>query len=178
MKQKCSNNNCLRTVTERGLCKKCTDLINSGVRKRKAAKPIKKESSRNYSKALREAKRSFQLLRRLQEADDKGMVKCIGGSYRHYTKCDGSHYIPAERLFTCFIPDNVNCHEKFLNLTMHNPVVSMQYRNWLIEKVGLQRVEWLEMASHLTIKYSTFELIEMKKQYDKEIAEIKSKKNI
>lgn len=162
-------------VSEKGLCKKCTLLINSGTKKRKSEKPIKRESSRNYSKALREAKRSFQLLRRLQEADKKGMVKCVHGSIRHYTKCDGGHYVPGEKLFTCFIQDNVWPQEKYKNMDMMNPVTVLEYRNFLIKKVGIERVEWLEMASKLQIKYSVFELVEMKRQYDKEIEEIKSK---
>ena len=178
MKQKCSNNNCIRTVTEKGLCKKCTDLINSGPGSKKHRKPIKKESNSNYSKALREAKRSFQLLRRLQESDDKGIVNCVHGAIRNYKGVDGGHYIPAHKLFTCFVADNVWPQEKYKNLDMMNPVTVFEYRNFLIQKVGLQRVEWLEMASYLTIKYSSFELIEMKNQYDKEIAEIKKVKNI
>lgn len=149
-------------------------MLNGGVRKRKAAKPIKKESSRNYSKALREAKRSFQLLRRLQEADENGIVRCVHGAIRNYKGVDGGHYLPSHKLFTCFIPDNVWPQEKYKNLDMMNPVTVLEYRNWLIQKVGLERVEWLEMASKLNIKYSTFELIEMKKNYDNEIAKIKS----
>lgn len=157
-----------------GLCQKCIRLINSGTKKRKP-KPIKKESSNNYRKALRDAKQSFQLLRRLQESDLNGMVKCVHGSVKHYTKCDGGHYIPAEKLFTCFIPENVNPQEKYKNMDMMNPLTVIEYRNWLIKKIGLQRVEWLEMASKLQAKLSTFELIEMKKQYDNEINEIKQK---
>jgi hypothetical protein len=45
MKIKCANNNCLKVVKEKGLCPKCTKLINSGTRAKKA-KPIKKESDK------------------------------------------------------------------------------------------------------------------------------------
>lgn len=166
-------------VNEKGLCAKCTKMLNSGTAKRKkAAKPIKKESSRNYSKALREAKQSFQLLRRLQEADDKGIVKCVHGSYRNYKGCDSGHYLPATKLFTCFNPLNVWPQEKHKNMDMMNPVTVMEYRKFLIDKIGLDQVEWLESVANLPIKYSTFELVEMKREFDKQIAEIKKIKNI
>lgn len=176
-KIKCANNNCLRVVKEKGLCLKCTKLINSGTRAKKP-KPIKKESSRNYSKALREAKQSFQLLRRLQETDENGIVKCVHGSYRSYKSCDGGHYLPGYKLFTCFNPLNVWPQEKYKNMDMMNPVTVMEYRDFLINKIGLQKVEWLESVAHLPVKYSTFELVEMKRQFDNEIAEIKKIKKI
>jgi len=87
---------------------------------------------------------AFQKLRRLQEADENGWIRCISSNrpYKWNDRVDGGHYIPRDCRVTELEPDNVfpqsvedNWHKK------GNPA---QYRINLIEKIGLARVLRLE----------------------------------
>ena len=144
----------------------------------KKRKPIKKQSEQSYPMAFKDAKRTFQLLRRLQESDLNGIVICVHGKRCHYTKCDGGHYLPAHNLNTCFNSLNVWPQEKVKNLNMNDPIVAMEYRNFLIKKIGIKDVENLESTYKIQKKYSVFELVEMTKVWKSEIEQIKKDKNI
>jgi len=157
-----------------GICDKCTNQLNK-VGKRK---PIAKQSQLSYPKALAEAKRAFQLLRRVQEADSSGMVICVHGRRTQYTKCDGGHYIPAHYKKHCFDPNNVWPQEKNKNMDMHCPVTVQEYRKFLIKKIGLEYVEYLENTHNLPAKYSSFELQEMAKRFTSEVEMLKRVKGI
>lgn len=176
MKSKCRSNQCLRVGEfENGICDKCQKLMKQGFKKRK---PIKKNSDLSFPKAFKEAKQTFQLLRRIQEADTNGMVKCVHGSIKHYTKVDAGHYLPAHYKNTCFNALNVHPQEKVKNMDMQNPMTVFEYRNFLIDKIGLNNVEKLESIYKLPKKYSAFELIEMIKVWKAEIEQIKKIKNL
>ena len=176
MKSKCRSNQCLRVGEfESGICDKCQNLIKQGFKKRK---PIKKNSDLSFPKAFKEAKQTFQLLRRVQEADTNGMVKCVHGSIKHYTRCDSGHFYPAMYKNTCFNHLNVHPQEKTKNMDMMNPATVLEYRNFLINKIGIHELERLESIYKLPKKYSSFELIEMTKAWKAEIEQIKKAKNL
>ena len=174
MKQKCRNNQCLRQGEWiNGICPKCEALIKKGFATRKKAtkekrKALSKTSANNYPKALRRAKAAFQRLRRIQEADAKGYVKCVHGGIRHYTKCDGGHYFPSTYLFTCFNPDNVFPQEKYKNADMNNPTTQQEYKDFLLKTIGEKRLKFLEDNYRIPIKYTAFELNAMAEQWEKE----------
>lgn len=173
---KCKVNSCLKRGNfENGICPKCTVTLNK-VSKRN--KPLKKQSDSGWSKAFRECKISFQLLRRIQEANNEGMVTCVHGKRMHYTKCDSGHYMPAQYKYTCFNPLNVWPQEKNKNMDMQNPVTVLEYRSYLIEKIGLIEVERLEQTYRIERKYSAFELVEMSKLFRSEIDAIKKEKKL
>lgn len=175
-KKKCRSNNCLRYGNfENGICPKCIGLMNKS---QKAKKAIKKVSDRSWPKAFKEAKTAFQLLRKLQEADNNGIVECVHGKKCHYTKCDGGHFFPSIYKNHCFNPLNVWPQEKVKNMDMMNPITVMQYRSFLIKKIGLNELEKLESTYRIERKFSTFELIEMTKNWKCEIELIKKVKNI
>lgn len=163
---KCRVNGCCQKGEfENGICPKCVKKLKST----KKRKPVSKKSSRNYPKLLRKAKELFQKLRRLQEADDNGIVKCVHGGVMHYTKCDGGHYYPAHYLKTCFDPKNVHPQEKRKNMDMHNPETQREYREFLIKKIGLKEVENLDQTYRMPCKLSTIELEAMIDYYGNEI---------
>jgi hypothetical protein len=176
MKSKCRSNQCLRVGEfENGICDKCKNLMKQGFKKKK---PIKKNSELSFPTVFKEAKQTFQLLRRVQEANFEGMVKTVHGGTKHYTRVDAGHYLPAHYKNTCFNPLNVWCQEKNKNMDMQNPMTVLEYRNFLINKIGIQELEKLESIYKLPKKYSTFELIEMTKVWKAEIEQIKKDKNL
>ena len=174
IKLKCRVTSCLK-LTDEGICKKCMERIN---RKPSKKKPIRKVSAATYPKALREAKQAFQLLRRLQESDEKGYCKCVHGAYRNYKGCDGGHLIPAMYLGTCFDPMNVNPQEKHKNMDMMNPRTNKEYVDWFIDKYGQKSYDNLLVKMHVKVKFSVFELTEMKNEFYKEIEMLKIKKGL
>lgn len=131
-----------------------------------------------YEAAKAKAKAAFQKLRRIEEADDQGICRCVNGEYRHWDKCDGGHFIPAERLATCFENMNVHPQAKSSNQRMHNPIINNGYREYMNKRYGKDEVEKLELRSHRNAKYSTFELIEMAAEYEKKIKKLLRDKKI
>jgi len=176
VKIKCRNNNCLRTgdfSETSGLCAKCSKMLSEGFKKRKTAKSrINKVSGKSYPKALREAKQSFQKLRRLEESDQDGICRCVNGEIRHWTKCDGGHYWPATKLNTCFDRMNVHPQGKQSNQNMNDPAILIGYKTYLIDRYGHEAYNDLERRSKMPKKYSTLELEQIKLHFDKKIENI------
>jgi len=88
---------------------------------------------------------AFQELRRLQEADDNGYVTCIssGRSYYWNDRVDGGHFIPRGCKATELEPDNVFPQSKHDN--KHLSGNHAAYRRNLVEKIGIERIERLEL---------------------------------
>lgn len=170
-KAKCKVNNCLRVGDFlNGICEKCFKKMQTNTKKK--PKPLKKQSNNPWSKAFRDAKSSFQRLRRVQEMDQNGICRCVNGEYRHWTKAQGGHWIPAKILSTCFESMNVHPQSGLKNRDMDNPIVSAEYTEYMLNRYGKDEVEKLILRSKQIKKYTTFELIEMKKGYDHLIRKI------
>jgi hypothetical protein len=94
------------------------------------------------------AVRAFCKLRRLQEANEAGYVRCITcGRIMKWNECDGGHFIHRRFRATEVEPDNVwpqciACN-RFGNLSLAD------YGERLAEKIGWERVNRL-----LKIRYS------------------------
>ena len=87
--------------------------------------------------------KSFQLLRRLEEADEWGMCTCISTGKRiPYKELDGGHYISRACRATELEHDNIWPQSKYANQYLHGDYHN--YRDRLIDKIGLDRVERLE----------------------------------
>lgn len=87
--------------------------------------------------------KAFQLLRRLEEADEFGYCTCISTGKRiYYKECDGGHLIPRRCKATELEPDNVWPQSKYANQYLNGDYLN--YRDNLVKKIGLDRVERLE----------------------------------
>ena len=60
-------------------------------------------------------------------------------------------------------------------MTMHDPTINQGYTNYMIKRYGIDRVKELERLSMIPVKYSVFELEQMKAEFDRQI-EIELKK--
>ena len=168
---KCRVNGCFKEADENGICSKCRVKINKSFKREK--KSIKRESSGTWAKALRRAKAAFQKLRRLEEADDKGICLCVNGEYRHWTKCQGGHYIPAKNLSTCFERMNVHPQTGIKNRDMDNPIVAGEYTQYMIDRYGEKAVQELYVRSKQTKKYTADELNLMAQAWELKIEKLK-----
>ena len=103
----------------------------------------KMNKKQSLEKIRQKCLKSFQLLRRLEEADEFGMCTCIStGKREYYQKLDGGHYLSRRCRATELEPDNVWPQSKYANQYLNGD--PLNYRDGLIRKIGLERVERLE----------------------------------
>lgn len=87
---------------------------------------------------------SFQKLRRIQEANPDGMVRCIScGKVMHWKEAQGGHYIPRACVPTEMDLDNVHPQCQRCNGFLNGNLIL--YRNGLVRKIGEDRVRRLEL---------------------------------
>lgn len=82
----------------------------------------------------------LQKLRRMEEADEHGMVECITCGYRsHWKKMQGGHWIPRVHAFSRLAEWNVNPQCYGCNVTRHGCLD--RYTTWMIDRHGR---EWVD----------------------------------
>lgn len=90
-------------------------------------------------------------------------LPCISCGRMHQGQWHAGHYLSTgARPELRFNPDN--CHRQCQPCNTHLHGNLVLYRVSLIERIGLERVEWLE-GPHAAQKYTIGELIEMKAKY-------------
>lgn len=185
---KCASNQCLRKVASKNaLCPSCQIKVLTP-KKQPKPKQIKlfshelteKQQKIKKNKALfHKALKSFQRLRRIQEADENGFVRCVNGEIKQWNKCDGGHYFSSGKCRnTAFTPMNVNPQAKDKNLGMGTGFVMEEYRAYLISKYGKESFERLEIQARIPKRWNDLELIEMRKSFDLEFDKIRNSKNL
>jgi len=88
--------------------------------------------------------RQFQLLRRLEEADDNGFCECVTcGEVRHYTTVHGGHFVPkGKSSFYAFYSNNVWPQCPACNLYgMKHGTAAQVYTLFMIRKFGKRHVD-------------------------------------
>ena len=137
--------------------------------------------------------KAFQLLRRLEEADEWGMCTCISTGKRiPYKELDGGHYISRTCRATELEHDNVWPQSKYANQYLHGDYHN--YRDSLIKKIGMDRVERLEDLrrawegnqdieiaeedKHLLLKRTKVYYTEKCKELNKQIKQLKIDKGL
>jgi len=94
---------------------------------------------------------------------DKGQP-CISCGNTKPKKVNAGHFVASGKSkFLTFNEDNVHLQCEYCNTHLHGNLID--YRINLINKIGLERVEWLEANRHETKKYTREELKEIKKKY-------------
>lgn len=185
---KCASNQCFRNVAStNSLCPSCQIKVLTPKRQTKL-KQIKlfdtqlteKQKTFKKNKAyFHKALKSFQRLRRIQEADENGFVRCVNGEIRKWNKCDGGHYFSSGKCrSTAFTPMNVNPQSKDKNLGMGTGFIMEEYRAYLIAKYGKESFEKLEIQARVPKRWNDLELIEIRKIFDLEFEKVKKVKNL
>ena len=86
---------------------------------------------------------TMQRIRRLEEANDEGMVRCIScGKVMHWKEAQGGHYIPRTVRPTDIDPDNIWPQCPQCNGVRHGNLLDYRYR--LSKRIGEERVRRLE----------------------------------
>ena len=144
--------------------------------KQKGADKIHKKKKRELKsndKAFREkqAQAAFNKFIRLRD-DDLPCISCgryHGGQYHagHYKSRGASPELRFEE---------INCHKQCSPCNLHLSGNIINYRANLINKIGIDKVEWLE-GPHEIIKYTCEDLKAIELKYKQKIKELENDKN-
>jgi hypothetical protein len=134
----------------------------------KKKKAETKEKLKTKSQHLKELQVIFNKYIRLRDADEP----CISCRTKANVKYDAGHYIAvSESPALRFNEDNV--HKQCSNYCNVNKSGNYHaYRFWLLEKIGIERVEALESSRHIPLKLSVDEINELKQVYRAKIKSI------
>ena len=105
--------------------------------------------------------RHFNKFIRERDQDER----CI--SCGQFSRLEAGHYYPSTVSGLRFTENNVNGQCKRCNRHLHGNLI--EYRRGLVEKIGLEEVEWLELQYSYYkkhgFKWNRFELIEKIEKY-------------
>ena len=128
----------------------------------------RKEKLKSRSDWLKDLQRVFNEFIRLRDVD----LPCISCGRYHEGQYHAGHY---RSVGACpelrFNEDNV--HKQCSACNSHLSGNILEYRLGLIEKIGLERVEFLERKDHPPLKLSVEEIKELIKVYRAKVRELK-----
>lgn len=120
---------------------------------------IKTKKKKSLPKLLEEAQRIFNRWVRTRDSEDL----CISCGC-HHEDYDAGHYVPQKGgSFLRF--HEWNCNKEGKSCNGFDKFHLVGYRKRLIEKIGLENVEWLESKRHEVKKWTREELEEIKSKY-------------
>lgn len=127
----------------------------------------RKEAAKSRSELAREAQAAFNAFIRARDAH----LPCISCGRHHQGQYHAGHYLSTgARPELRYDESNVHKQCQPCNTHLHGNIAL--YRLALIEKVGIERVEWLE-GPHEAKKYSPDDLREIKRTYKAKLNELK-----
>lgn len=141
--------------------------------KKKETKPWGKRKSGKWSdtKSLREKlDKIYSRYIRLRDSKEYEFkyFRCIScGRVLPYEQGDCGHYISRRNMALRFCEDNTSAQCRSCNRFQDGNIIG--YREGLIKKIGIKRVELLEARRHETKKWSKFELEALITYYQEEI---------
>lgn len=139
---------------------------------------LKKQAQKKWNKEKKIKKENLQTVQELLKltqivfnkwirSRDKN-TPCISCRNPVPKKVNAGHYIASGKSkFLTFHEDNVHLQCEYCNTYLHGNL--LDYRINLIEKIGLERVQYLEDNRNKTKKYTREELKEIMQKYKKSI---------
>lgn len=152
-------------------------------RKKKASHCENKEPKETAPKVKRKPNlvkkldKVFSLYVRLRDAMPNGYVRCIScGKIKKFEDVDCGHFHSRTHMATRFDEDNCNAECKFCNRFSADHLIAYQ-RN-LIQKIGQQRFDIMNVKAHSTRHWLDSELEERISHYKAEVKRLSSLKGI
>lgn len=137
-------------------------------RENKLNKTFERYKALTIGKCKNDALSFFQKLRRIECADVYGEAACIScGKVCNVSEMDGGHYISRAKTITAFSPLNVHAQCKYCNQHLSGNLV--EYRKGLINKVGIEAVEFLDAIQDEEFKPSKWQYAVRREYYRSKI---------
>lgn len=165
--------------------KKCRlDFTREKARKQKEKEKVKKQKAREKkSNSVSVLKKKLWTIVseyiRLRDSDDENFCTCCTcGIYKHYKdNIHAGHYVASgQSSFHRYNEKNIHAQCGLCNVGKNGCV--LEYREFMINKYGLEYTEWLYESRNTTIDLWSVELKELIEQYQVKLYEIKNNKAI
>lgn len=166
----CRDNFTPWSSTQQACSPKCAIKLSGLTREKKERREHakSKESLKSRSQWLRESQQAFNKYIRARDKD----LPCISCQRHHQGQYHAGHYFTVggnpELRF-----EELNVHKQCAPCNNHLSGNIAMYRKGLIEKIGVDKVEWLE-GPHEAKNYLIDEIKEMKKKYNKLARELEN----
>lgn len=119
----------------------------------------------------------FSAYIRLRDVMPSGCFRCIScGQIKRFEQGDCGHYHSRIHMATRWEPDNCHMECRSCNRVSSDHLIG--YRKNLVEKIGLDRVNRLEMMAHSSKHWLDFELNEKIDYFTKEVKRLSLEKGI
>jgi len=115
---------------------------------------------------------TLQKLVRLKAADDRGYCQCVScGKYFHWKTGDGGHFLAkGASSYWALREENVHPQHKGCNgFGMRNGTAAIEYTRWMQDYYGDDFVQHMLETKNNPVKYYKKDLIDMTKEWEKEI---------
>ena len=129
---------------------------------------LKQLSLKDRPKALRAAREAFNAFIRYRDKDDV----CISCGRHHQGQYHAGHY-KTKGAHPELEFNELNVHKQCAPCNNHLSGNIVNYRIRLIDKIGLDKVEWIE-GPHETKKYTVDELWQIRDEYKAKLKELKA----
>lgn len=140
-------------------------------------KAVKKKPSKSKPNLVKKLDRTFSIYIRLRDVMSSGYVRCIScGQIKKFEDVDCGHFHSRRHMATRYDEDNCHAECKFCNRFSADHLIAYQ-RN-LIQKIGQQRFDVLNIKAHSTCHYMDSELNQMIAHYTEEVRRLSSLKGI
>ncbi len=119
----------------------------------------------------------FSAYIRLRDAMPNGCFRCIScGHIKRFEQGDCGHYHSRTHMATRWEPDNCHMECRACNRASSDHLIG--YRKNLVEKIGLDRINRLEMMAHSQKHWMDFELKEKIDYFTREVKRLSAEKGI
>ena len=140
-------------------------------------KVAKKSTSKSKQNLVKKLDRVFALYIRLRDVMPNGYVRCIScGQIKKFEDVDCGHFHSRTHMATRFNEDNCHAECKYCNRFSADHLIAYQ-RN-LIQKIGQQKFDVLNVKAHSTCHFLNSELKEMIEHYITEVRKLSTLKGI
>ncbi len=163
----CSYQCAIEYTSDPGNRKKVVEKAQKDDRKETKAK-LRQLGRSDRSKAEKAAQAAFNKYIRERDKD----LPCISCGRNHKGQYHAGHY-KTRGAHKELALNELNCHKQCAPCNNHLSGNLVNYRVNLIEKIGLDKVEWLE-GPHEPKKYTVDELWDIEKQYKQKLKELQS----
>lgn len=140
-------------------------------------KKDRKPSVKRIADPVKKLDKVFSAYIRLRDAMPNGCFRCIScGKIKRFEQGDCGHYHSRTHMATRWDPDN--CHMECRGCNRASADHLIGYRRNLVEKIGLDRINRLEMMAHSQKHWLDFELQEKIDYYTREVKRLSAEKGI